>query len=225
MIHVANKIDPLNDAAVINLELVLADAETVGKRLVSVAHDAKRGVKAAAEEETVLRKIAAILEQGQLAQTAKLDLTEKAILKPLNLLTMKPMLYVANTSEAATNLEVDFPASTAGKPALTVKVDSVFEAGLDDLIKKSYELLGLITYFTTGADETRAWTIKRGSTAPEAGAAIHTDFKDKFIRAEVIAYDQLLAAGSYTAAREKGLLRIEGRDYVVKDGDVIEFRI
>jgi small GTP-binding protein len=218
VIHVANKIDPLNDIEVINLELVLADAETVSKRLVGVSHDVKRGVKTAVAEEQALLKVASALDEGKPATAANLNAEEKTILKMLNLLTLKPMLYVANTSEAATNVAVTFP-------GLTVKVDTVFEAGLDDLIRASYELLGLMTYFTTGEDETRAWTIKKGSTAPEAGTAIHTDFKEKFIRAEVINWDELLTAGSYAAAREKGLLRIEGKEYIVKDGDVIEFRI
>ena len=110
-------------------------------------------------------------------------------------------------------------------PGPYVVVDSVFEKGLDDLIRKSYETLNLMTYFTTGEDETRAWTIERGSTAPVAGTAIHTDFKDKFIRAEVVHCDDLLSAGSYTVAREKGAVRTEGKEYIVKDGDVVEFRI
>ncbi|MEK7621606.1 MAG: redox-regulated ATPase YchF [Patescibacteria group bacterium] len=139
-------------------------------------------------------------------------------LPPLELLSKKPMLYVLNTSAATENLEVTLPGPY-------VKVDPIFGIGLDDLISKSYELLGLITFFTTGPDETRAWTIKRGSTAPEAGAAIHGDFRDRFIKAEVINWATLLEAGSYAAARERGLLRIEGKEYLVQDGDVIEFKI
>ena len=128
------------------------------------------------------------------------------------------MLYVLNTSEASEN--INFMA-----PGLSVKIDPVFENGFDDLIKQSYKLLGLETFFTTGEDETRAWTIKIGSTAPVAGMAIHTDFKDKFIRAEVIATEKLLEAGSYGKAREKGWVRTEGKEYIVQDGDVIEFLI
>jgi len=128
------------------------------------------------------------------------------------------MLYVLNTSEASDNLEIDLP-------GLTVKIDPVFEKGFENLIKKSYELLGLETYFTTGEDESRAWTIKKGSTAPIAGMAIHTDFRDKFIRADIINWKELLDAGSYANAKAKGKVRTEGKDYIVKDGDVIEFKI
>jgi len=133
----------------------------------------------------------------------------------------KPILYVINTSEASENRR-DILEKIPGP---YVEVDPIFGKGLDDLIKKAYETLDLITFFTTGEDETRGWTVKRGSTAPEAGRAIHNDFKDKFIRAEVIEWDKLLEAGSYGAAREKGWLRTEGKEYIVQDGDVIEFRI
>jgi len=126
-----------------------------------------------------------------------------------------------NVSEANENIEIDF----SHMSDMWVKIDPVFEKGFDDLIKKSYELLGLQTFFTTGEDETRAWTIKVGSTAPIAGMAIHTDFKDKFIRAEVINWKNLLDSGSFSNARAKGLVRTEGKEYIVKDGDVIEFKI
>ncbi|MEK7585339.1 MAG: DUF933 domain-containing protein, partial [Patescibacteria group bacterium] len=137
-------------------------------------------------------------------------------------LTAKPMLYVFNTSEATENVGLELEQKLS---APVVKIDSVFGAGLDDLITASYKLLGLMTYFTTGADETRAWTVRVGSTAPEAGAAIHGDFKERFIKAEVINWQTLLTAGSYANAREKGLLRTEGKEYIVQDGDVIEFKI
>lgn len=218
VIHVANKIDPLRDIEVINLELVLADAELVANRLNTLARDVKRGEKAAVAEEAVLKKAAVALEEGKLAQTLTWTDEERALLKPNNLLTMKPILYVLNTSAANPNQDLV-------PPGLAVKVDPVFETGFEALIRAGYELLGLETYFTTGADETRAWTIKKGSTAPEAGTAIHTDFKTKFIRAEVINWQDLLNAGSYSKAREKGLLRIEGKEYIVQDGDVIEFKI
>lgn len=218
VIHVANKIDPISDIGVINLELVLSDFETVSKRLVNLTRDVKRGDKEAIAEEMILKKIEKVLEGGHMASTADLSVEEKFKIKSLNLLTLKPMLYVLNTSEANTNLEVE-------TPGFSVKIDTVFEKGLDDLIKKSYELLGLETFFTTGEDETRAWTIKVGSTAPIAGTAIHNDFKDKFIRAEVVATDKLLEAGSYAVARERGWVRTEGKEYIVKDGDVIEFKI
>lgn len=181
IIHVENKVDPLTDIEIINLELQQADEQTLAKR-------------------------------------SKKDKD----LPPLQLLSEKPMLYVINTSAAGDNVPVDFMKKLNGP---VVAVDAVFGTGLDDLIRAGYDLLNLITFFTTGPDETRAWTIKRGATAPQAGRAIHSDFHDKFIRAEVIGCNDLLRAGSYAKAREQGLLRTEGRDYVVQDGDVIEFKI
>ncbi len=218
VIHVANKVDPMQDIGVINLELVLADFETVSKRLSNLDRDAKRGIKEAIAEQDILKKVEAVLEKSQMATEANLSEEEKFKIKSLNLLTLKPMLYALNISEANENVEI-----TA--PGLWVKIDPVFEKGFDDLIKKSYELLGLETFFTTGEDETRAWTIKIGSTAPIAGTAIHTDFKDKFIRAETVFWKDLLDAGSYAEARNKGKVRTEGKEYIVKDGDVIEFKI
>ncbi len=218
VIHVSNKVDPMQDVGVINLELVLADFEVVAKRLSTIVRDVKRGDKVAIAEEVVLKKVEKVLEAGKLASDAGLNDEEKFLIKSLSLLTMKPMLYVLNTSEA--NENVDFKA-----PGLSVKIDTVFEKGFDDMIKKSYELLGLHTFLTTGEDETRAWTTPIGSTAPVAGSAIHTDFKDKFIRAEVIYWKDLLDTGSYAVARSKGLVRTEGKEYIVKDGDVIEFLV
>ncbi len=141
----------------------------------------------------------------------------------------KPTLYVLNTSEAAENLKIDFVSKLSGLPAGRqgpyLEVDPIFGKGLDELIVSCYNLLGLITFFTTGKKESRAWTTKRGGTAPEAGRSIHNDFKEKFIRAEVIHWDKLLEAGSYVKAREKGWVRTEGKEYVVIDGDVVEFLI
>jgi len=218
VIHVANKVDPNQDIGVINLELVLSDMEIVSKRISNLQKDVKKGDKEAILEETILKRIEKVLEEGKIATEANLSEDEKFKIKSLNLLTLKPMLYVLNVSEATENVGINMP-------GLSVKIDPVFEKGFDDLIKKSYELLGLETFLTTGEDETRAWTIKIGSTAPEAGMAIHTDFKDKFIRAEVINWKDLLDAGSYGNARAKGLVRTEGKEYIVKDGDVIEFKI
>ncbi len=208
----------MNDIGVINLELILSDMEIVSKRIATLAKDVKKGDKDAIYEEGIVKKIEAVLEAGKMATDANLTDEEKFKIKSLNLLTLKPMLYVLNTSEANENVEFDVPGQY-------VKIDSVFEKGFDELIKGSYELLGLEMYFTTGEDETRAWTIEKGSTAPVAGTAIHTDFKDKFIRAEVVFWQDLLEAGSYANARAKGQVRIEGKEYIVKDGDVIEFRI
>jgi hypothetical protein len=223
ILHVEGKVDPLSDIETINLELVLADLQTVTKRLGSLARDVKRGDKDALLEESGLKKVEKVLEEGKFASSIfeTLDEKEKPFVKNMQLLTMKPILYILNTSEAANN-KLDIKEKVSGP---YVEVDPVFEKGLNDLIKKAYETLNLITYFTTGEDETRGWTIKKDSTAPVAGTAIHTDFHDKFIRAEVIEWDKLLQAGSYASAREKGWLRTEGKEYIVKDGDVIEFKI
>jgi len=218
IIHVADKVDPSQDIGVINLELILSDMEIVSKRIKNLAGDLKKGSKEAIIEDGILKKIEKVLEDGRMAMEVGLTEEEKFKIKSLNLLTLKPMLYVLNVSEASENVDVKLP-------GISVKIDPVFEKGFDDLIKKSYELLGLETFLTTGEDETRAWTIKKNSTAPIAGTAIHTDFKDKFIRAEVINWQVLLDAGSFANAKAKGLVRTEGKEYVVKDGDVIEFKI
>jgi len=265
IIHVENKIDPLKDIEVINLELILADLQTVTKRLSNLGKEVKAGKKDAIIENGLLEKIKVLLEAGKLASVVVADEFEKPFLKSLHLLTSKPFMYVLNKKAGGKNLDEingeprylallnffkennakwvivdagiehelkDFDdkekdemrKALVGKDDLS-SVALAEEDGIDTLIKKGYELLDLITYFTTGEDESRAWTIGRGWTAPEAGTAIHTDFKDKFIRAEVIEWDKLLGAGSYGNAREKGLLRTEGKEYVVKDGDVIEFKI
>jgi GTP-binding protein YchF len=264
VIHVDGKIDPLKDIEVINLELILADTETVSKRRGNIARDVKRGDKVAIIEDAALSKIEAVLQSGKLANTAKVAKEEMPIVKSMHLLTMKPFLYVLNKKAGAKNLDelkderfqklMKFFEDTKAKyvmvdagieqelkdlnpddkqefrKSLTGKDDLSAEAlaevdGINNLIRKGYELLNLITYFTTGDTETRAWTIPRDSTAPVAGTAIHNDFKDKFIKAEVIEWNKLLEAGSYAAAREKGLVRTEGKEYIVKDGDVIEFKI
>lgn len=223
IIHVNNKVDPLSDIETINLELILADMQVVEKRLGSLEKEARSGKKEAIIEKSGLEKVKKVLEEGKLASEARSELDEKEapLVKNLQLLSMKPIFYVLNNSEAAENRKDVLDKM----PGAYVEVDAVFEKGFDDLIKKAYETLDLVTFFTTGEDETRGWTTKRNSTAPEAGTAIHTDFKDKFIRAEVIAWGKLLEAGSYAAAREKGWLRIEGREYIVQDGEVIEFNI
>ncbi len=222
VIHVANKVDPLSDIEVINLELILADLETVQKRLSNLSRDVKRGEKDAIKEEAVLKKVEAVLLDSKLANSADLDDDEKIILKSMHLLSAKPVLYALNTSAANENLVKEIASKV---PGAHVEIDPVFETGLDDMIKACYELLGLETFFTTGEDETRAWTIEKGCTAPIAGTAIHTDFKDKFIRAEVINWQDLLDAGSFAEAKAKGKVRTEGKEYIVKDGDVVEFKI
>ena len=264
VIHVDVKIDPLKDIEVINLELVLADLQTVSKRKTSLGKDFKSGKKEAIIEHGLIEKLLKVLEAGKMASTVEADEYEMPYLKLLCLITAKPFLYVLNKKAGARNMDevrderwtrlMQFFTETKAEhiivdagieqelkdlsdlekmemremmieSSVTKEKMPSHDDGVNGLIIKGYNILGLITYFTTGADETRAWTIKKGWTAPEAGTAIHTDFKDKFVRAEIIEWDKLLGAGSYAASREKGLLRTEGREYVVKDGDVVEFKI
>ncbi|MDQ2933001.1 MAG: redox-regulated ATPase YchF [bacterium] len=254
IIHVDGKINPLKDIEVINLELILADLQTVTKRLLNVNKEARAGKKEAIIEAGLIEKIKKVLEAGQLASTVVADEFEQPFLHHLHLLTSKPFMYVLNKKSGGTNLdELNDERYQAlmeffkKNNASFVIVDAGIEQdlkdlndadkkemreglggkddGIDNLIKKGYELLNLITYFTTGEKETRAWTIGRGWTAPKAGTAIHGDFEAKFIRAEVIPWNELIESGSFGVAREKGLLRTEGKEYVVKDGDVMEFKI
>ena len=222
IIHVHGKVSPLSDIEVINLELVFADQETVSKRLANLQKEVKANKKDAIFENEVLQKVDAVLKEGKLVNILDLNENEKAVVKQLNLLTAKPIMYALNSSEISQGQIGDISPKIPGP---YVVIDPIFERGMDDLIKKAYETLNLITYFTTGEDETRAWTILKDSTTPIAGTAIHTDFKDKFIRAEVISFNDLVSSGSYATAREKGQIRTEGKDYIVLDGDIIEFRI
>jgi len=250
--HVAGGVDPRYDIEVIDLELVQADLQSAEKRLDRVERDSKNGEKELVAERDVLRKIMPALKAGRPARSIKLDVKEMEYAKKLQLLTMKPVLYVLNRKSGAINVDAEgaerwreLQSFFEGSGAQHVVVDAgvendlsdvhadekadfrrelgVADDGLDDLIKAGYKLLDLISFFTTGEKESRAWTIPRGSTAPGAGAVIHTDFRDKFIRAEVIMWNKLLEAGSYAKAREKGWLRSEGREYIVQDGDVMEF--
>lgn len=251
--HVHGDVDPLRDIEVINLELVLADQETAEKRLERTERDAKGGDKTIILERDALRKIVPVLNAGKAAREAELTEKEREVVKGFHLITMKPVLYVLNRKSGAVNMDAEngnrwrevkgFLDATNAKyvfvdAGVENELNDVGDAeradfrrelgvssdGIDDLIKSGYELLDLMSFFTTGDKESRAWTIKRGSTAPEAGAAIHSDFRDKFIRAEVIQWNKLLEIGSWSAARDKGILRIEGKEYVVQDGDVMEFR-
>lgn len=254
LIHVEGTVDPLRDIEIINMELILADMQTVEKRSQTIGRDVKRGDKSAIKLQELLERIKVTLEAEKLANTLSFDEEELKLVKELHLITMKPFLYVLNKQSGGKNLdEMDderfknlIKYFTENKFAFVV-VDAKIEdelkdfegeerdmmrselgahdSGVDGLIKAGYDLLGLDTYLTTGEMETRAWTIKKGSTAPRAAAAIHTDFETKFIRAEVVACADLVREGSYAAAKEKGLLRTEGKEYIVKDGDVIEFRI
>lgn len=251
--HVHGAVDPVRDIEVINLELVLADLETVSKRISSVERDIKRGDKGVVREHEVLLSAMPILESGKLLRSALAD-EELLAIRHLGLLTVKPIMYVLNKKAGGYNFDEQsderwhtlvelFESMHAPYVLVDANVESelcelssedkdmfrreygVLDNGVNDLITRGYEMLGLMTYFTTGEDETRAWTVRVGATAPEAGAAIHTDFREKFIRAEVVHCDDLLREGSYPAVREKGLLRTEGKEYVVRDGDVIEFRV
>ena len=254
VIHVAGKIDPLSDIEVINYELILADLQTVTKRLDGLGRDVKVGNKDAIAEKAMLERIKPALEAGKLASSVELTEKEIPLIKGLHLLSMKPILYVLNKKAGGKNLDevndvrweklLQFMKDSGSEH---VFVDAGIEHelkdmtpeekkemkeglgsqtdGIDDLIRAGYKLLKLMTYFTTGEVETRAWTVPVGATGPEAGTAIHTDFKEKYIRAEVIEWDKLLDAGSFANAREKGWLRTEGKEYIVKDGDVIEFKI
>jgi len=254
IVHVMGDIDPLRDIEIINLELIFADLETVTKRKKGLAHDLKKGDKDARFEDRVLDKLRVALEAGKLANKVELTKEEFLRAKMLNLLTLKPFIYGLNKQSGAFNLDKSDPKKfdnllkyIKDMGSSYIVIDAKIEDelkdfdgeekeifrkelggeddGINNLIKESYKLLGLENYFTTGTDETRAWTIKKGSTAPVAGLAIHTDFKDKFIRAEVINWEELLKAGSYTEARAKGKVKTEGKDYIVQDGDVVEFKI
>lgn len=243
--HVHNKVDPADDVITINTELILADLETVDKRLQKVEKEARSGDKKALALKSVLEKYKTALENEQMANTVALDEKEKELMKELQLLTNKPVLYVVNVDENQKISELNILPEIENKIFIPIQFEldlaelspeeaEVFReeanidqkiSSLENLITRCYDLLGLITFLTTGKDETRAWTIKQGSTAPQAGSAIHSDFEEKFIRANVINWQRLIEAGSLGNAVEKGLLRTEGKTYIVQDGDVVEFKI
>jgi GTP-binding protein YchF len=252
--HVHNKIDPENDIEIINTELILADLETIkkaearfekeikGNPARNAAHSAAGGKKGAQERMEIVKEIKKLLETGKLASEinlgAKLLSNEIAreVVRELSLLTMKPILYAYNVSDVSEklsqylekkdNINLDIKIEEElNEMSADEAAEMDLKSGLDKLIIKAYKLLGLITFLTTGEDETRAWTIKKNSTAPLAGAAIHNDFKDKFIRADIINWEKLLEAESWSKARDLGWLRTEGKEYIVQDGDVVEFKI
>jgi GTP-binding protein YchF len=248
VIHVSGSVGPARDAEVINLELGLADLAQVEKRRERLKKQLRTSKEAQAED-AALERIQAVLEAGGGARSVALSDEEAAMVKPLGLLTAKPIIYATNVSEddlASGNAYCEEVAALAEKEgAGTVRISAQVEAelielpeddraeflaglgveegGLQSLIRATYALLGLRTYFTTGEKETRAWTIQAGMTAPQAAGVIHTDFERGFIRAQTIGYEQLLEAGSLAEARNKGWLRAEGKDYVVAEGDVMEF--
>ena len=253
VVHVDGNIDPLRDIETINLELVFSDLEILERRIAKVTKTARMD-KEAAKELTFLEKVKAHLEDGPLAITLETENEdEDAWLATYNLLTAKPVIYAANVAEddiaddGANNAHVQAVREYASKQNSEVFVIcaqieeeiseldederkmfledlGLTESGLEKLVRASYHLLGLMSFLTAGEDETRAWTIKIGTKAPQAAGKIHTDFERGFIKAEVVNYQDLLDCGSYAGAREKGLVRMEGKDYVVQDGDVILFR-
>ncbi|MDP2821044.1 MAG: redox-regulated ATPase YchF [bacterium] len=236
IIHVDGNIDPLRDIEVINTELILADLETIEKYSEKLGKEMRQQNKEAMREKEILDKIKKHLDQGKLANDCEISFEDKKSIKNLNLLTLKPFLYVYNFSgenfivpEELKNkkyipIDVKIEEDIMNMTAEEVS-DFGINSNLNNLIKASFELLDLIVFFTTGEDESRAWEIKRGTTAQKAGGAIHSDFENNFIRAEIILWDKLLEIGSWPKARELGLIKSEGKEYIVKDGDVVNFLI
>jgi GTP-binding protein YchF len=246
--HVAGVVDPVSDIEVINTELALADLDSVDKQLAKYEKVAQAGGEKEAQRlVSVLRKARAVLDAGRPARTVELSNEERAVLRPLFLLTMKPTMYVANIGEHGSRALLEKVQAYAAKEgAPVVPVSAALEAqiadmpdedkklfledvgmdepGLNRVVRAAYELLGLQTFFTTGPKEARAWTVRAGATAPQAAGVIHSDFERGFIRAEVASYEDYVACGGEQGAREAGKLRLEGRDYRVRDGDVIRFR-
>ena len=253
VIHVDGSVNPLRDIETINFELIFSDVEILERRIAKTARGAKND-KTLAKELAFLERIKAHLEEGKLARSLEVtDEDEQEWLASYNLLTYKPVIYAANVGEddladdGASNAsvqEVKEYAAAEGSEVFVIcaqieeeiaQLDEeeramfledlgLKQSGLEKLIQASYRLLGLISFLTSGEDESRAWTIKVGTKAPQAAGKIHSDFERGFIKAEVVSYDDLMACGNYAAAREKGLVRMEGKEYVVKDGDVILFR-
>ena len=239
VIHVHGKIDPEDDKQVINLELILADLETVTKHFQKVEDKLKSPhEKILEKEKELLIRIKASLEDNKLLNSLDLDLEEKKILKSLNLLTIKPIIYLYNISEEDIGKDLGLPDNSI---AICAKTESelaelpesealeylqelgVKASGLDNLITTSYKLLNLITFITTGPEETKAWTVVRDTKAPQAAGVIHTDFEQGFIRAEAINWQELLESGGWNEAKDKGLMRMEGKEYIIQDGDTVHF--
>lgn len=247
--HVHDSVDPKRDREIIESELILADLQTIEKRMLKSAGEARSGAKDKKIYHELLERVKTQLESGKLAIQIEMIDEEKEMLRDLHLITMKPMIYIANVHEnELKNINIDeirkkleLPASAIVIP-ISAQVESELiafseeeakdflqefglkESGLSQLIKKAYEILGLQTYITAGKIEVRAWTIHKGDTAPKAAGVIHTDFEKGFIKAEVISYEDFVKSGGESQAREKGLLRLEGKEYVVKDGDVMHFK-
>lgn len=249
VVHVAGRVDPISDIETIQTELALADLATVDRVLDRVAPKARSGDPEAIRFEGVLKRVRERLDQGKPARNLGLQAEELQLLQPLCLLTTKPAIYVANVSERGLSgnplldrvrkfaaaegapvvaicaaLEAEMADMTEDDKRLFLADIGLEEPGLDRLVHAAYDLLGLQTFFTTGPKESRAWTIHKGETAPQAAGTIHTDFERGFIRAEVISYGDFVACGGEQGAKEAGKMRLEGRDYVVRDGDIIYFR-
>ncbi|MFZ9584574.1 MAG: redox-regulated ATPase YchF [Pseudohongiellaceae bacterium] len=249
VIHVANTINPANDIEVINTELALADLETVEKGLDRATKAAKGQDKDAIRARDVLSKVRAHLDQGRPVRSLDLDRDEQAALQPYHLLTAKPTMYIANVDEKGfsanpyldkvrdiaaaehsvvvaicNKLEAEIAELAADDKAAFLQDLGMDEPGLDRVIRAGYQLLGLQTYFTAGVKEVRAWTVKIGASAPKAAAVIHTDFEKGFIRAEVVAYDDFVKYRGEQGAKDAGKWRLEGKEYIVQDGDVMHFR-
>ena len=248
--HVEGGIDPIRDSEIVETELMLADLESLERRLVTLEKKANSGEKDAKAQVALMKKATALLEDGKPARLAEITKEERSDWRALNLLTSKPVLYVCNVEEAsaatgnAASQRVADKAAAEGAGVVIVsaaieaelaQLDSeeraeyletlgLEEAGLDRLIREGYRLLDLITFFTAGPKEARAWTVKRETAAPKAAGTIHTDFEKGFIRAETIAYDEYLACGGENGAKDAGKMRLEGKDYIVADGDVMHFR-
>jgi len=249
IIHVAGKIDPIEDIEVINTELTLADLDSVEKGVLKATKNSKSGDKDAVKRRGLLEKLRDHLDQGNLARTMDLSDDERDSIRDLQLLTMKPTVYIANVNEDgfednpfldkvvtyAQDEGSEVVSVCAAIESELVELDDedkkeflsdlgLSEPGLNRVIRAGYGLLNLQTYFTAGVKEVRAWTVQIGATAPKAAAVIHTDFERGFIRAEVIAYDDFIACTGESGAKEKGKLRVEGKEYIVQDGDVLHFR-
>lgn len=251
ILHVENSVNPKRDIEIIEYELIMADLETVDKRLEKAEKNFKAGLKDAEAELNVLKQIKTQLDLGKPARLLNFNDEEKEIVKNFFLLTSKPVIYVANIGENDLNkpynnyvkvVEQIANEQHAKMIVLCAKIEEelaslsdedkvmfsqelgITESGLDKLVKTSYDTLGLFSYLTAGEKEVRAWTIKKGTKAPQAAGKIHTDFEKGFIKAEIVSYDDLMQAGNFTKAKEKGKVRMEGKDYVIQDNDVVLFR-
>jgi len=224
IIHVEEKVNPIRDLEIINAELIFKDLDGVEKRLSKLEGEARSGDKQKAKDFEILKKIREELDKGNLLFNLNKDLLNEPIVKEMNLLAAKPQIYLLNGEENDVKEELKERIKSLGANYLIINLAEADSESIKKLIQKAYEILDLISFLTTGEDETRAWTIRRGAKAPEAAGEIHTDFEKKFIRAETVNWQKLIEAGSWTAAKQKGWLRIEGKDYVVQDGDVLEIR-